>query len=102
MSVQNLSEKKYTFGKDFQLDINKAGRWYAVPYRPNVGWEMPVYSIDPFDVREHTFDLNIYFDELPGGTYRIILPMKSAEYKETDREKKTVREETFRMIDFNI
>ena len=70
--IHNLSDREFTYGRAFLLEIQKEDGWYRLPYTDGAFPEDALIVLAGLQV-EHLFQLDRHFAPLKPGNYRILL-----------------------------
>ena len=91
--LKNNSDKSYSYGNPYVLEIKKDGKWHHI--NVELYFTMPAYGIKPGETKEIELNWKGSYGELEKGTYRII--------KGIDYEYEENKYETFSVaVEFNI
>ena len=70
--IHNLSDREFTYGRAFLLEIQKEDGWYRLPYTDGAFPEDALVILPNLQI-EHRFPLDRHFAPLKPGNYRILL-----------------------------
>ena len=70
--IHNLSDREFTYGRAFLLEIQKEDGWYQLPYTDEAFTEEALVILPNLQI-EHRFPLDRHFAPLKPGNYRILL-----------------------------
>lgn len=71
--LKNNTDKEYTYGPEYYIEINKNGTWeeYKTITGDPLVWNTVIYTLKPDEEKELIIDWS-YGYELIGGTYRVV------------------------------
>jgi hypothetical protein len=69
---ENQSDVEYLFGEITYLDVKIEDAWYSIPSKDGVAWTALAYPLHPHSSNEFTLPIDMYFDNIGSGQYRII------------------------------
>jgi hypothetical protein len=69
---KNKSKVEYIYGGVDYLEKEIDGKWYSLPSKENVQWDMLAYKLKAEAVAESNFSIKTYYGDLTKGKYRII------------------------------
>lgn len=72
VTVTNLSDKEYGYGREPRLEVKYGGDWYVIPTLENIAWDSLWMLLAPGKTNNETLPLAEYYGTLPAGTYRFI------------------------------
>ena len=79
-TITNNSGAMAEFGTSWTLERLDDGTWYAVPFKPDTAWTMPLYMLSDGGTASDTAHLSILDHKFKAGTYRIVKEINDSFY----------------------
>ena len=91
--LKNNSEKNYSYGNPYEIEIKQGGKWHKI--NVELYFTMPSFNLNAGETKEIKLDWENGYGKLGTGTYRII--------KSVDYEYEENKYQTFNIaVEFNI
>ncbi len=82
VEIENHSKRRWEYGQEYAIQVLLDGVWYDVPMLPgNWGFTTELLTLPEGESVERGYNFNLFYGELPMGTYRLVVAGIAAEFE---------------------
>lgn len=81
--IENMTDKEFTFGMEYSLEVKVNDTWYQIPYKEGAAWNAIGYILSPRATTSETIHLSIFDYRFNEGEYRFVKPIANKYYYTT-------------------